>query len=65
MKTKITIYLVNGENLSEVVDKARREIEAEILDAIKQGAYISFRYTDGVRYIPINSILYVNIKEIS
>lgn len=67
MKTEITVYLINGENLTEVIEKSRREVEADMEKTMKEQkeGFIAFRYTDGVRYIPISSILYIKIKEIS
>lgn len=65
MKTKITIYLINEENLTEVLDKDRREVELETEKMLMQEKLLIFRYTDGYRFIPISSLLYVDIKEIS
>ena len=67
MKTKITAYLINGESLTEVIEKSRREVEADMDKTMKEQkeGFIAFRYTDGVRYIPISGLLYVDIKEIS
>lgn len=68
MKTKVTIYLINGELVAEeVTEKSRREVEADIEKTMKEqkGSFMAFRYTDGVKYIPISSILYMIIKEIS
>lgn len=65
MKTKITIYLINGENLTEVLDKDRREVELETEKMLTQEKVLGFRYTDGYRFIPVSSLLYMDIKEIS
>ena len=65
MKTEIKVYLINGEVLSETLDVPRIGIESEFIETVKRQGVVCLRYTDGVRFITLSNILYVDIKEIS